>query len=75
MAVYFLVGASISLVALLISGDLTRDQGVASLQLLPFLAAGAVLGALARRSIPAHVVRPAVLLVSWAPPFVPPFGR
>jgi uncharacterized membrane protein YfcA len=64
MAVYFLVGASFSLVALLVSGDLTRDQGVASLQLLPFLAVGAVLGALARRSIPAHVVRPAVLLVS-----------
>jgi uncharacterized membrane protein YfcA len=64
MAVYFLVGAGISLVALLASGDLTRDQGVASLELLPFLAVGAVLGALARRSIPAQVVRPAVLLVS-----------
>jgi uncharacterized membrane protein YfcA len=66
MAVYFLVGASFSLVALLVSGDLTRDQGVASLELLPFLAMGAVLGALARRSIPGHVVRPAVLLVSSA---------
>jgi uncharacterized membrane protein YfcA len=64
MAVYFLIGAGISLVALLLSGDLTREQGVASLELLPFLAVGAVLGALARRSIPAHVVRPAVLLVS-----------
>ena len=50
--------------ALLVSGDLTRDQGVAALELLPFLAVGAVLGALARRSIPAEVVRPAVLLVS-----------
>jgi hypothetical protein len=66
MAVYFLVGAGLSLVALAITGDLTRDQVVASLELLPFLALGALLGAWARRSIPAHVVRPAVLLVSSA---------
>ncbi len=66
MAVYFLVGATLSLAALLVSGDLTADQGVASLELVPFLAVGALLGALARRSIPARVVRPAVLLVSSA---------
>ena len=66
MAVYFLIGAGISLVALLVSGDLTGDQGVAALELLPFLGLGALLGALARRAIPAHVVRPAVLLVSSA---------
>lgn len=66
MAVYFLVGASLSLVALLAAGDLTSDQVVASLELLPFLAAGTGLGALARRSVPAHVVRPAVLLVCAA---------
>jgi uncharacterized membrane protein YfcA len=66
MAVYFLVGAAFSLVALLVSGDLTGDQAVAAVELLPFLALGAVLGALARRSIPARVVRPAVLLVSSA---------
>ncbi len=66
MAVYFLVGALLSLVALLVSGDLDRDQAVAAVELLPFLAVGAVLGVVARRSIPAHVVRPAVLLVSSA---------
>lgn len=66
MAVYFLVGAGLSLVALGITGDLTRDQVVASLELLPFLALGALLGAWARRSIPAHVVRPSVLIVSSA---------
>jgi uncharacterized membrane protein YfcA len=66
MAVYFLIGASLSLVALAVSGDLTGDQGLAAAELLPFLALGAVLGALARRSIPAHVVRPAVLVVSSA---------
>lgn len=64
MAVYFLVGASLSLVALLVSGDLTREQGTAALELLPWLAMGAGLGAVARRSIPAHVIRPAVLVVS-----------
>ncbi len=66
MAVYFLVGAALSLVALLVTGDLTADQGLASLELLPFLALGTLLGAVARRSMPAHVVRPAVLLVSSA---------
>ena len=66
MAVYFLVGACLSLVALAISGDLTRDQVLAAAELLPFLALGAVLGALARRTFPPHVVRPAVLLVSSA---------
>ena len=66
MAVYFLVGASLSLAALLVTGDLTRDQAVASATLVPFLALGAGLGALARRSIPARIVRPAVLLVSSA---------
>jgi uncharacterized membrane protein YfcA len=66
MAVYFLVGASLSLLALLVSGDLTVDQAVAAAELLPFLALGALLGAVARRSIPAHVVRPAVLMVSSA---------
>jgi uncharacterized membrane protein YfcA len=66
MAVYFLVGASLSLVALFVTGDLTREQVVAAAELVPFLAVGALLGALARRSIPAHVVRPAVLLVSSA---------
>jgi uncharacterized membrane protein YfcA len=66
MAVYFLVGATLSLVALLVSGDLDSEQAVAAAELLPFLAMGAVLGAVARRSIPAHVVRPAVLIVSSA---------
>jgi hypothetical protein len=66
MAVYFLIGATLSLVALLVTGDLSRDQLVAALELLPFLGVGALLGAQARRSVPAHVVRPAVLLVSAA---------
>ena len=66
MAVYFLVGAALSLLALLVSGDLTGEQGLAALALLPFLALGALLGTFARRSLPGHVVRPAVLIVSSA---------
>lgn len=66
MAVYFLVGATLSLVALLVTGDLTGTQGVAALALLPFLALGALVGAMARRSLPAHVIRPAVLVVCSA---------
>lgn len=66
MAVYFLIGAALSLVALTITGDLTREQVVAALELLPFLALGALVGTWARRSIPAHVVRPSVLIVSSA---------
>jgi uncharacterized membrane protein YfcA len=64
MAVYFLVGAALSLVGLLLTRNLTSEQGLAAIELLPFLALGAVLGTQARRSLPAHVVRPAVLLVS-----------
>jgi uncharacterized membrane protein YfcA len=66
MAVYFLVGAALSLVALFVSGDLTSEQAVAAAELLPFLAVGAAVGALGRRSVPEHVIRPAVLLVSSA---------
>jgi uncharacterized membrane protein YfcA len=66
MAVYFLIGAGLSLGALWVTGDLERDQAVAAAELLPWLALGTGLGALARRSLPAHVVRPAVLVVSSA---------
>lgn len=66
MAVYFLIGAALSLVALLVTGDLTGHQAVAAVELLPFLALGAVLGTVARRRLPAGVVRPAVLVTSSA---------
>jgi uncharacterized membrane protein YfcA len=66
MAVYFLVGALLSLVALLLSGELTGTQALAAVALLPFLALGALLGTLTRRSLPAHVIRPAVLVVCSA---------
>ncbi len=52
MAVYFLIGAALSLVALLVTGDLTGHQAVAAVELLPLLALGAALGALARQRLP-----------------------
>jgi len=64
MAVYFVVGAALSLVGLLAVGDLTWDQARAAVELLPPLLLGAVAGALSRRYLPADRVRPAVLVVS-----------
>jgi uncharacterized membrane protein YfcA len=64
MAVYFVVGAALSLVGLLVAGDLTWDQARAAAELLPALLVGVVAGALSRRHLPAHRVRPAVLVVS-----------
>lgn len=66
MAVYFLIGAALSLVGLLIAGDLTGAQLRAALQLFPALLLGVVVGALSRRHLPADFVRPAVLVVSAA---------
>jgi uncharacterized membrane protein YfcA len=64
MAVYFVVGAALSLVGLLIAGDLTWAQARAAAELLPALLIGVVVGALSRRHLPAHRVRTAVLAVS-----------
>lgn len=64
MAVYFLIGAAISLVGLTISGDLELHQVAVAGALLPAVGLGALLGIPLRRKLPAHVVRPAVLAVS-----------
>jgi uncharacterized membrane protein YfcA len=64
MAVYFLIGAGISLVGLAISGDLERHQVAVAGLLLPAVGLGVLLGVPLRRVLPAHVVRPAVLAVS-----------
>ncbi|KQW53167.1 sulfite transporter TauE/SafE [Nocardioides sp. Root1257] len=66
MAVYFLVGAAISLVGLGLSGDLEAHQLAVAGVLLPAVGLGVLLGAPLRRVLPAHRVRPAVLLVSAA---------
>lgn len=66
MAVYFLIGAAISLVGLTLSGDLTLDQLHAAGLILPAVVLGVVVGVPLRRRLPAHVVRPAVLVISAA---------
>lgn len=66
MAVYFLIGAALSLVGLVISGDLTWHQLRATLELLPAVVLGVLAGALTRDRLPASLVRPAVLWVSAA---------
>lgn len=64
MAVYFLVGAAFSLVGLGVSGDLTVHQAATAVLLVPMIVCGVLVGVPLRRRLPAHVVRPAVLLVS-----------
>lgn len=64
MAVYFLIGAGISLVGLAISGDLSRHQMAVGGMLLPAVVLGVVAGVPLRRALPVHVVRPLVLGVS-----------
>ena len=66
MAVYFLIGAALSLVGLMITGDLTGAQVRAAVELFPALLLGVLAGSLSRRHLPAGVVRPAVLVVSAA---------
>jgi uncharacterized membrane protein YfcA len=66
MAVYFLVGAAMSLVGLAIGGDLTTHEVAVGALLLPAVAVGAVVGVPLRRRLPAGVVRPAVLAVCGA---------
>jgi uncharacterized protein len=66
MAVYFLIGAAISLAGLTVSGDLTRHQIAVGALLLPAVVLGVVVGSPLRRLLRAHHVRGAVLLVSAA---------
>ncbi|MCW2843607.1 MAG: Sulfite exporter TauE/SafE [Nocardioides sp.] len=66
MAVYFVIGAAISLVGLTVSGDLTRHQVHVAALLLPAVLLGVVAGIPLRRRLPADRVRPAVLLISAA---------
>ncbi|MDF1606302.1 sulfite exporter TauE/SafE family protein [Nocardioides sp. YIM 152315] len=66
MAVYFVVGAALSLAGLTMSGDLELHQVAVATLLLPALGLGVLAGVPLRRRVPAERVRPAVLLVSAA---------
>lgn len=63
LAVYFAAGAVFSLVGLAIAGELTSAEvGVAAL-MLPFVALGLALAAVARRRLPTDRIRTGVLVV------------
>lgn len=64
MAVYFLIGAGISLVGLGLAGEVTGQQLRAAALLAPVVLVGVVVGIPLRRRLPARVVRPAVLVLS-----------
>lgn len=66
MAVYFVIGAAISLVGLAVSGELHRHQVAVAALLLPAVVLGVVVGSPLRTLLPAHRVRGAVLVVSGA---------
>ncbi|EFQ82935.1 hypothetical protein HMPREF0063_12144 [Aeromicrobium marinum DSM 15272] len=66
LAVFFLVGAAMSLVGLGISGELTRDELMVAVAMLPALLVGFAISGPLRRRLPTEVVRPLVLLVSGA---------
>ena len=63
LAVYFMVGAGLSLGGLALAGQLEGHRALVALLLAPVLPLGAVLGHALRRWLPAAQVRPAVLLV------------
>jgi uncharacterized protein len=63
LAVYFMVGAALSLAGLALAGQLGLREALLAACLVPVLPVGAVLGRFLRRRLPAHRVRGAVLLV------------
>jgi len=66
LAVFFLVGVSVSVAALAVAGELHRENVVTAAMLLPFLAAGFGLSLLLRRRLRGAALRPAVLGLSAA---------
>jgi hypothetical protein len=64
MAVYFLVGAAMSVAGLAVTGEITREELVLAAWMLPALLVGFVVSGPLRRRLDPDVVRPAVLLVS-----------
>ncbi|MGJ9422908.1 TSUP family transporter [Aeromicrobium sp. CF3.5] len=66
IAVFFTVGAILSLIGLGIAGELTRDEVEAAAVLVPVLAIGVLAGTRLRSRLPLSVMRPALLLISGA---------
>ncbi|WP_328827976.1 sulfite exporter TauE/SafE family protein [Nocardioides acrostichi] len=63
LAVYFMIGAALSLVGLLLAGELDGPTSLLALVMLPVLLLGAWLGRRLRPVLPEHRVRVAVLVV------------
>lgn len=63
LAVYFMVGAALSLAGLALAGQLELREALLAACLSPVLPAGAVLGGTLRRRLPQERVRVAVLLL------------
>jgi len=66
LAVYFMIGAGLSLAGLGLAGQLDMHRALLAACLAPVLPVGAVLGRTLRSRLPAHRVRPAVLAVCAA---------
>ena len=63
LAVYFMVGAALSLVGLAVAGQLELRQALLAACLAPVLPVGAALGRSLRKRLPEHQVRAAVLVL------------
>lgn len=66
IAIFFSLGAILSLVGLGIAGELTLDEVKAAGLLIPVLAVGVLAGTRLRSRLPLSVMRPALLVVSGA---------
>ena len=66
MAVYFMVGAALSVVGLALSGHLSAEQVTTAALLAPMVLAGVALGVPLRRRLGDRPIRPAVLAVCAA---------
>lgn len=64
MAVFFLIGAVMSLAGLGVAGELTLEELSVAALMVPALVVGFAISGPLRRRLPAEVVRPLVLLVS-----------
>lgn len=66
LAIYFVVGALLSLVGLAVGGEIARHEVLVGLCLIPCLVLGTWAGKVMRARLPEHQIRPAVLTLCAA---------
>ncbi|KHL10580.1 hypothetical protein CLV56_2001 [Mumia flava] len=66
LAVFFLIGTSLSLCGLAVTGHLSAEQGAVAAVMLPALLVGVALAAVVHRRMRATTIRPLVLVVCGA---------